>query len=72
METTVKIFSGSEVLSIRVKSILEENNIAYFERNDIQSGIGAGFGVADQAVHIFVSPEQEQQARELLSDFEEK
>lgn len=72
MEATVNIFSGSEILSIKVKSILEENNIVYFERNDIQSGLGAGFGVADQAVHIFVAPEQEELARKLLSAFEEK
>ena len=65
-----KIFSGSEVTALAVKNILEENQIEYIERNDIQSAIRTGFGTADQAVHIFVYEKDLEKARILLSHFD--
>lgn len=70
METHKKIFSGSEVTALAVKNILEENQIEYIERNDIQSAIRSGFGSADQSVHIFVLEEDVEKARILLSHFD--
>lgn len=54
MENYVKVFSGSEVEVIRIRLILEQNDIKFIERNDIQSGVAAGFGTIDKAVHILV------------------
>lgn len=70
MENHKKIFSGSEILAMGVKNILEEQGIEYIERNDVQSAVRAGFGSADQAVHIFVYQDDVSKARELLSDFD--
>lgn len=70
MDTHKKIFSGSEITALAVKNILEENNVEYIERNDIQSAIRSGFGSADQAVHIFVLENDLEKSRILLSDFE--
>lgn len=70
MEQHKKIFSGSEITALAVKNILEENQIEYIERNDIQSAIRSGFGSADQAVHIFVMEDELERARILLSDFD--
>ncbi len=70
MEQHKKIFSGSEITALAVKNILEENQIEYIERNDIQSAIRSGFGSADQAVHIFVLEDELERARILLSDFD--
>ena len=80
----VKIFSGSAIMAMAVKNALENNNISYIERNDINSAITAGFGSADKAVHIFVLEDDEEQAKyalvevnfddldEILSDSEEE
>lgn len=54
MENYVKVFSGSEVEVIRIRLILDQNDIKFMERNDIQSGVAAGFGTIDKAVHILV------------------
>lgn len=62
----VKLFAGSEVLTLAVKDILEQHHIEYIERNDIQSAISAGFGSADKAVHIFVDPKDMEYAKHLL------
>ena len=70
MKQHKKIFSGSEITALAVKNILEENQIEYIERNDIQSAIRSGFGSADQAVHIFVLEDELERARILLSDFD--
>ena len=70
MENHKKIFSGSEILAMGVKNILEDQGIEYIERNDVQSAVRAGFGSADQAVHIFVYQDDVSKARALLSDFD--
>ena len=58
----VEIFAGSAIMAMAVKHTLDENNISYVERNDIDSAITAGFGSADKAVHIFVFEEDEEKA----------
>lgn len=68
MENYVKVFSGSEVEIIRVRIILEQNDIKFIERNDIQSGITAGFGTIDKAVHIFVDKEDYYRALKLIDN----
>lgn len=62
----VEIFAGSVIMAMAVKHTLDENNISYVERNDIDSAITAGFGSADKAVHIFVFEEDEEKARYAL------
>lgn len=64
----IEIFAGSAIMAMAVKNTLEENNIGYVERNDIESAITAGFGSADKAVHIFVLEEDEEKARYALAD----
>lgn len=62
----VKLFVGSEILTLAVKDILEQNNIEYIERNDVKSSIAVGIGTADKAVHIFVDPKDLEYAKHLL------
>ena len=62
----VEIFAGSAIMAMAVKHTLDENNISYVERNDIDSAITAGFGSADKAVHSFVFEEDEEKARYAL------
>lgn len=62
----IKLFSGSAIMAMAVKNILEEKNISYIERNDIDSAITAGFGSADKAVHLFVLEEDEEKAQYAL------
>lgn len=70
MENHVKLFSGSEMLALAVKDILEHNHIEYIERNDIQSAIGIGLGISDQATHLFIDPKDIEQAKILLAEFD--
>ena len=60
------LFSGSEIMALAVRNILEENNIAYIVRDDIESAITAGFGSADKAVNILVDEQDMEQAKEIL------
>ncbi len=68
MDNHVKVFSGSEVEVIRVRLILDLNGIEFIERNDIQSGVTAGFGTIDKAVHIFVDSSDFQRAMKLIDN----
>lgn len=62
----VKLFAGSEILSLAVKDILQQNKVEFIERNDVQSSIVVGIGIADKAVHIFVDPKDLEFAKHLL------
>lgn len=64
----VKLFVGSEIITLAVKDILEQNNIEYIVRDDIKSAIAGGFGTADKAVHIFVDPKDLDYAKHLLNE----
>lgn len=62
----VELFVGTAIMAMAVKNTLEEKNISFIERNDIDSSLTAGFGSADKAVHIFVLEEDEERARYAL------
>ena len=64
----VKLFVGSEIITLAVKDILEQNNIEYIVRDDIQAALAGGFGTADKAVHIFVYPKDLDFAKHLLKE----
>lgn len=63
-----KVYSGSEINSLAVKDILEQNAIVYIIKDNVASGVIAGFGTLDKAVHVFVLDNNEKKAIELISD----
>lgn len=67
MENHVELFVGTPTTALAVKNILEQNNIEFVERNDINSAIAAGFGMADKATHIFVEQDVLEAAKTLLA-----
>lgn len=70
MEQHIRVFSGSQVESLSVRSILEKNKIEYIVRDDVQSAITAGYGGLDRAINIFVSKENFDRARRLIEEME--
>jgi len=63
----VKVYSGSEISALAVKNALENHNIDYIERDDINSAIVVGMGTLDKATNIFVLANQVEKAKELIS-----
>ncbi|WP_158963641.1 putative signal transducing protein [Myroides fluvii] len=63
-----KIFAGSEVMVLAVRNLLEENNIAYIIRDDIEAGRAAGFGTLGKAIHVFVEEQDVARAEALLKE----
>lgn len=68
MENHSKVYSGKEVEVLAVKDLLELHEIEYIIRNDIQSGVTAGFGTLDKAVHIFVKDSDLNRALKLIDN----
>lgn len=60
------LYSGSEIMVLAVKNILEQNNIPYIIRNDIDSSITAGFASDSNAVNVLVEEKDAQRAQQLL------
>ncbi len=62
------LYSGSEVMVLAVKNILEENQIPFIVRDDIESAIGAGYGALGKAVNILVEEQDLARAQALLKE----
>lgn len=65
-----KVYSGSEINALAVKDILEQYSIDYVIQDDVASGVIAGFGTLDRAVHVFVLEDKEQKALQLISNLQ--
>lgn len=63
-----KLYAGSEVMVLAVKNILEQNQIPFIVRDDIESAIGAGYGALGKAVNIFVEEQDLERAQVLLKE----
>lgn len=65
----IKIFSGSEILAQALQIKIEEAGISTVKKNNIQSGRLAGFGIADQAVELFIQETEFHKANPIIEDF---
>lgn len=65
----IKVFSGSEILAQALKIKLEEKEVEVIMKNNIQSGRLAGFGIADQAVELFMQESEYPKVHKVIEDF---
>ncbi|SHI66792.1 putative signal transducing protein [Flavobacterium terrae] len=65
----MKIFSGSEILAQALQSKLEAAEISTVVKNNIQSGLIAGFGTAGQAVEVFIQKTDLIKANPIIEEF---
>jgi hypothetical protein len=64
----VHVYSGSEISALAVKNALENHNISFVERDDINSGVVSGFGTLGKATNIFVLENDVEKAKEIISN----
>ncbi len=70
METSYsKVFSESPIIINRVRSLLEEQNIPSFVKDQIESGRLAGFGVSFNTVDLYVNKSDYKKATRIVQDF---
>ncbi|MCL9804993.1 DUF2007 domain-containing protein [Flavobacterium amniphilum] len=62
-----KIFSGSEILAQALQVKLEDEGIASWTKNNVQSAISAGFGIFNQTVDVYVAQADMEKAKEIAS-----
>lgn len=65
----IKVYSGSEILAQALKAKLEENEVDVIIKNNIQSGRLAGFGIADQAMEVFIEQRDLERADKVIEEF---
>ncbi len=65
----MKVFSGSEILAQALQTKLEAAEISTVVKNNIQSGIIAGFGTAGQAVEVFIEKIDLLKANPIIEEF---
>lgn len=66
----IKVFSGSEILALALQTKLNAVGIETITKNNIQSGILAGFGTLGLAVVVFVEEEHLAQAQEIVDEMD--
>lgn len=65
------LYSGTEINVTVLQQMLEENDIASLIRNDMQSGMAAGFGggLSGFAANLYVTEQDFDAARAILDEF---
>jgi hypothetical protein len=67
-ENYTKIFQGSFIITNRIVSELENNNISPLIKNEIESGRLAGFGVVDShPISVYVFKDEIEKANNILA-----
>ncbi|MDP2175562.1 MAG: DUF2007 domain-containing protein [Bacteroidota bacterium] len=64
----LKIYEGSQIEALGCQNLLLENNIESVLKDNIQSGILAGFGTSGMAVELYVNEDDFEEALALLSN----
>lgn len=66
----IRIFTGSEVTALLIKSKLEKHGIDVLLKNDFRSGIAAGVpGSVPSAVDLYIDEAAKHEAAILLDEF---
>ncbi|MFP4023705.1 MAG: DUF2007 domain-containing protein [Thiohalospira sp.] len=65
------LYSGTEINADVLKVILEENQIPALIRNDMKSGLAAGFGgsLSGFAAKVYVAEKDYEKAQKILKEF---
>ena len=68
----ILLFTGSEIDASVLKEVLEDNQIAALIRNDMNSGLAAGFGgsLSVFAAKVLVAEKDLESAKKILAEFE--
>ena len=67
----VRIFTGSEVLVLMLKSALDEIGIGSLIQNEFQSGMAAGIGGFPETVDLYIQQSDMENAQPLIDEFSE-
>lgn len=65
----MKIFSGSEILAMALKTKIEAVGVSTILKNNIQSARLGGFGNTDLAVELFIEEVDFGKASPIIEDF---
>ena len=70
-EDLVLLYTGTEINANILKEILEDNKIGSLIRNDMKSGLSAGFGggYPDSEANLYVSDRNFESAKIILDEF---
>lgn len=70
-EDLVLLYTGTEINANVLKEILEDNQIGALIKNNLKSGLTAGFGggYVEAEAQLYVTQEHINQAKKLLEEF---
>ncbi|MCZ4408880.1 DUF2007 domain-containing protein [Cryomorphaceae bacterium 1068] len=64
----VKLLTGSSIEVSRIAALLEDNSIAIFTKDNVESARVAGFGVPQNSVELHVAADDFDRAKKILEE----
>lgn len=64
----VRVFTGTSIVVSRAVSLLEENNISTFTKDNAESARMAGFGAPPNSVELHVTADNSERAYQILKE----
>lgn len=71
MSKLIKAFTGNSIVVQHLASLLEEEGIPVFVKDNTQSARLAGFGVPTNSVELYINEEHAEKVEGIVKEFEE-
>jgi hypothetical protein len=68
----VKVFTGNSIFANRLGNLLREANIPTIIKDQVASGVLAGFGTLDRAIELYVQDTDLEKANEIINAFQKE
>ena len=68
----VKVFSGTSIIVRGLQNILDDNQIGYVIRDNVESARLAGFGAQRNDIDVYVLENDFSRAKALIENYQEK
>lgn len=70
MKEQVKVTTDTQIVVNRLASILEENQISTFVKNNVESAKAGGFGVPPNSVDLYIYESDVEKAKSIVEAFQ--
>lgn len=68
----IKVFSGTSIIVRGLQNILDDNQIGYVVRDNVESARLAGFGAQRNDINLYVLEDDFSKAKALVESYQEK
>lgn len=72
MNKHIKVFSGSQIIVVRLIQLLDNNTIPSLTKDNQESGRLAGFGTLGNSIDLFIYESDLEKAKPIIESFKQE